>query len=272
MLSVVIPVFNELRTIEEILVRVQNVSIPKEIIIVDDASTDGTRDFLSTIANHAQQGSDSMLLPTLGVDLKIANLRIYFQTKNAGKGAALRRGFEEARGEIVIIQDADLEYDPQEYGQLIGPIEQGQADVVFGSRFLGGPHRVLFFWHYVGNKLLTLMSDMVTDLNLSDVWTCYKAFRREVLLTLTLEENRFGFEQEITIKIAKNRWRVYEVPISYYGRTYAEGKKITWKDGFRALWCILKYTLGAKPSPMRPSELGTAATGKTQPEVVEQIR
>jgi len=160
-----------------------------------------------------------------------------------GKGAALRCGFKEARGQVVIIQDADLEYDPQDFFRLIEPIERGEADVVYGSRFLGGLHRVLFFWHYVGNKFLTTLSDMFTNLNLSDVWTCYKAFRREVLERIDLRENRFGFEQEITIKISKNHWRVYEVPISYYGRTYAQGKKITWKDGIRGLCCIFRYSL-----------------------------
>ena len=206
-----------------------------------------------------------MLLPNSRVALPTGNIRIFFQAKNSGKGAALRRGFEEARGEIVIIQDADLEYDPQDLYKLIEPITGGEADVVYGSRFLGGPHRVHLFWHYVGNRFLTLMSDMVTDLNLSDVWTCYKAFKREVLAGISIEENRFGFEQEITIKIAKNRWRVFEVPISYYGRTYADGKKITWKDGIRALWCILRYSLSARPAvapqpqvAMEPSNHSTA--------------
>jgi glycosyltransferase involved in cell wall biosynthesis len=166
---------------------------------------------------------------------------VFFQDKNRGKGAALRRGFQEARGDIIIIQDADLEYDPADYTELIAPIESERADVVYGSRFLGGPHRVLLYWHYVGNMFLTILSDMVTNINLSDVWTCYKAFRREVLEDIDLREDRFGFEQEITIKIARAGWRVYEAPISYYGRTYAEGKKITWKDGIRGLWCILRY-------------------------------
>jgi len=200
---------------------------------------------------HAAGGGSELLLPHSGTKLPTHNIRVFFQATNCGKGAALRRGFEEIRGKIVVIQDADLEYDPQNFHKLIEPIDRGEADVVYGSRFLGGPHRVHLFWHYVGNRLLTLISDMVTDLNLSDVWTCYKAFRREVLAGICLEEDRFGFEQEITIKIAKNRWRVYEVPISYYGRTYSEGKKITWKDGFRALWCILRYSLSAKPAPGR---------------------
>jgi glycosyltransferase involved in cell wall biosynthesis len=176
-----------------------------------------------------------------GAVLRTDNIRVFFQEENRGKGAALRRGFEEAHSDIIIIQDADLEYDPADYTKLIAPIEAERADVVYGSRFLGGPHRVLLFWHYVGNQFLTILSDMVTNINLSDVWTCYKAFRREVLEAIDLRENRFGFEQEITIKIARAGWRVYEAPISYYGRTYAEGKKITWKDGIRALWCLLRY-------------------------------
>lgn len=251
MVSVVIPAYNERATIEEILVRVQAVNLPKEIIVVDDASTDGTRELLAEVGLRSGGAPGELLLPRSGARLSTHNIRVFFQEKNCGKGAALRRGFEEARGQIVVIQDADLEYDPQDLQRLIEPIDRGEADVVYGSRFLGGgPHRVHLFWHYVGNRLLTLMSDMVTDLNLSDVWTCYKAFKREALEGLHLEEDRFGFEQEITIKIAKNKWRVYEVPISYYGRTYSEGKKITWKDGFRALWCILRYSLSAKPSPI----------------------
>jgi glycosyltransferase involved in cell wall biosynthesis len=233
---------------------VQGVDLPKEIVIVDDASTDGTREFLTALAKHAEQGSGEMLLPNSRATLPAGNIRVLFQAENCGKGAALRRGFAEARGEIVVIQDADLEYDPQDLHKLIGPITCGEADVVYGSRFLGGPHRVHLFWHYVGNRFLTLMSDMVTDLNLSDVWTCYKAFKREVLAGISIEENRFGFEQEITIKIAHQGWCVYEVPIGYYGRTYAEGKKITWKDGLRALWCILRYSLSAKRAPARQSQ------------------
>lgn len=230
-LSVVIPVFNERATIEEVLRRVRAVGIDKEIVIVDDGSTDGTREILAELAGATPDGNG----PNLN------DLRVFRQKINSGKGAALRRGFKEARGDIVIIQDADLEYHPEEFHKLIEPIERGVADVVYGSRFLGGPHRVLFFWHYVGNKFLTTLSDMATNLNLSDVWTCYKAFRREVLARLDLREDRFGFEQEITSKIAAGGWRIYEVPISYFGRTYAEGKKITWKDGLRGLWCILRY-------------------------------
>lgn len=247
-ISVVVPVYNEMATIEEILLRVQAVDLDKEIVIIDDGSTDGTRGFLADLARCAQAAPARMTLRQSGAVLRADNICVLFQDKNQGKGAALRRGFQKVRGEIVIIQDADLEYDPADYHRLIAPIEAGRADVVYGSRFLGGTHRVLFFWHYVGNKLLTTISGMVTNLNLSDVWTCYKAFRREILLGLDLRENRFGFEQEITIKIAQAGWRVYEIPVAYHGRTYAEGKKITWRDGVRAIWCILRYSLLAASS------------------------
>jgi glycosyltransferase involved in cell wall biosynthesis len=250
----VIPVFNEIQTIEEILLQVQAVDLEKEIVIVDDGSTDGTRAFLTTLEECAKQTPATMKLPRTGRDLRADNIRVLFQEKNRGKGAALRRGFQEVKGSIVVIQDADLEYDPADYIHLIVPIETGRADIVYGSRFLGGPHRVLLYWHYVGNQFLTTLSNMVTNMNLSDVWTCYKAFRREVLEAIDLREDRFGFEQEITIKIARGGWRVYEAPISYYGRTYAEGKKITWKDGIRALWCLLRYgflsaSKGSSPTP-----------------------
>ena len=225
-LSVVIPVYNERATIEELLKRVQAVPLDKEIVIVDDGSTDGTRELLAGLA--AADGS----------------VRVFLQPANRGKGAALRRGFAEARGAVVLIQDADLEYDPTDYPTLLEPIERGVADVVFGSRFLGGPHRVLFFWHSVGNWVLTTLSNMLTNVNLTDVWTCYKVFRAEVLRAITLKEDRFGFEAEVTAKVARGRWRIYEVPISYHGRTYAEGKKITWKDGVRGVWCTLRYGLG----------------------------
>jgi glycosyltransferase involved in cell wall biosynthesis len=225
-LSVVIPVYNERATIGELLKRVQAVPLDKEIVVVDDGSTDGTRDLLR------------------GFPTPDGGIRVVWHARNLGKGAALRRGFAEARGAVVIIQDADLEYDPADYAHLLEPIERGVADVVYGSRFLGGPHRVLFFWHAVGNHLLTTLSNMLTNLNLTDVWTCYKVFRMEVLRSLTLREDRFGFEAEVTAKVARGRWRIYEVPISYHGRTYAEGKKITWKDGVRGVWCTLRYGLG----------------------------
>ena len=221
-----IPVYNERATVEALLKRVQAVPLDKEIIVVDDGSTDGTRELLAGFG--AADGS----------------LRVLLQPENRGKGAALRRGFAEARGELVLIQDADLEYDPADYPALLDPIERGVADVVFGSRFLGGPHRVLLFWHSVGNRVLTTLSNMLTNLNLTDVWTCYKVFRAEVLRSITLREDRFGFEAEVTAKVARGRWRIYEVPIAYHGRTYAEGKKITWKDGVRGVWCTLRYGLG----------------------------
>jgi glycosyltransferase involved in cell wall biosynthesis len=231
-LSVVIPVFNERKTIEEILQRVQDVDVgrPKEIIVVDDGSSDGTREFLEQ-------------LPSAGGPVRTDNIRIFVQAKNQGKGAALRRGMKEARGDVVLIQDADLEYDPHDYFGLLDPILKGRADVVYGSRFLGGPHRVLFYWHSNANWLLTTLSNMCTDLNLTDVWTCYKVFRREVIEKIEIKEDRFGFEPEITAKVAKGPWRVYEVPISYAGRTYAEGKKISWRDALPGLWCTVKYSL-----------------------------
>ncbi len=227
-LSVIIPCYNEIGTIEEIVKAVVHSPYPnKEIIIVDDCSKDGTRQKLE---NEISQ------LSTVA--------KVLYHNKNMGKGAALRTGFAAATGDIVIIQDADLEYDPVQYPLLIEPILQGKADAVFGSRFMGGqPHRVVYYWHRMGNGVLTLLSNMFTNLNLTDMETCYKAFRREVIQSITIEENRFGFEPEITAKVAKLRCRVYEVGISYYGRTYEEGKKIGWKDGVRALFCILKYNL-----------------------------
>jgi glycosyltransferase involved in cell wall biosynthesis/predicted HTH domain antitoxin len=224
LLSVVIPVYNERATLLKLLDAVRAVPIHKEILIVDDASTDGTRELLQE-----------------QVDGKVPGVRVFYQPRNQGKGAALRRGFEEARGEIVLVQDADLEYDPREYPRLLAPILGGKADVVYGSRFQGGPHRVLYFWHFVGNRFLTTLSNMFTDLNLTDMETCYKAFRREVIQGVPLRQNRFGFEPEVTAKVARRGWRIFEVPISYSGRSYAEGKKIGWKDGFQALWCILRY-------------------------------
>ncbi len=236
--SVVIPVYNEQATIAELVRRVQAVEISKEIVIVDDYSTDETRNVLRGLVNTAAGGAKAGNAPD---ELSAGNIRVFFQDRNRGKGAAVRRGIQESRGELVLIQDADLEYDPHDYGALMDPIERGVADVVYGSRFLGGPHRVLYFWHAVGNKFLTLVSNMFTNLGLTDVWTCYKVFRREVLESFELQENRFGFEPEVTAKISRGRWVVFEVPISYNGRTYAQGKKITWRDGFRAIWCVVRY-------------------------------
>lgn len=243
-LSVVMPAYNERRFIEEILKRVQNVDIEKEIIIVDDFSTDGTREFLKELVEAKEGSNPSILeLPGLKQGLRTDNIKVFFQHKNYGKGAALRKGFEEATGNVVVIQDADLEYDPENYHQLQKPIEEEKADVVYGSRFLGGPHRVLFFWHYVGNKFLTVLSNMFTNLNLSDIETCYKMFKKEVLDGIKIKQDRFGFEPEVTAKVAKKRYKIYEVPISYCGRTYEEGKKINWKDGIKAIWYILRYNL-----------------------------
>ncbi len=223
-LSVVVPIFNERNTIKEVYNRIRTVDIDKEIILVDDCSTDGTGEIVKGLAAD--------------------DTKVYFHEKNMGKGAALQTGFKKATGEILIIQDADLEYDPSEYPKLIKPILEGKADVVYGSRFTGGEaHRVLFFWHMVGNKFLTLLSNMFTGLNLTDMETCYKVFRRDIYTKIIIEENRFGFEPEITAKIAKMNLRIYEVGISYAGRTYSEGKKITWRDGFSALRCVIKYNL-----------------------------
>ena len=240
-LSVVIPVYNEKDTILEILGRVLTTGIVTEVIIVDDNSTDGTREILQGMAGLQAKGETTAASQDGGDSLSLRELRFFFQTPNQGKGAALRRGFAEATGNIVLVQDADLEYDPVDYPKLLEPIVDGRADVVYGSRFLGGPQRVHYFWHYVGNRILTLLSDIFTNLNLTDMETCYKVFRREVLQGVSLKSNRFGFEPEITAKVARGDWRVYEVPISYAGRTYEQGKKITWKDGFQALWCIVRY-------------------------------
>jgi glycosyltransferase involved in cell wall biosynthesis len=241
--SVVIPVYNERAFIEEVLLRVQASPIDKEIILVDDKSSDGTRALLEDLAKAQSEGYREVPVQNGKALLPIENIHFIFQPQNGGKGAALRRGFEAATGDIVLVQDADLEYDPKDYGKLLEPIFEGKADVVYGSRFLGGPQRVHYFWHYAGNKFLTLLSDIFTNLKLTDMETCYKVFRREVLQNIKLESNRFGFEPEITAKISKGDWRIYEVSISYAGRTYAEGKKITWKDGVSTLWCILRYNL-----------------------------
>jgi len=223
--SVVIPVYNEVDTVETLVELVENVPIEKDVIIVDDGSTDGTRDKLAELDERD-------------------NITVLLHEVNQGKGAALRTGIRDATGDIVIIQDADLEYDPNEYPKLIQPIVDGKADVVYGSRFSGGEsHRVLYFWHSVGNRFLTLLSNALTDLNLTDIETCYKVFRREVIQGIEIEESGFGFEPEITAKIARKRCRIYEVGISYSGRTYEQGKKIGWQDGVRAIWCILKYNL-----------------------------
>jgi glycosyltransferase involved in cell wall biosynthesis len=239
--SIVIPVYNEKNTIDEILRRVIETETRKEVIIVDDCSNDGTRERLKTMASLQAKG-DATAPSGDGSDaVPLRDLRFFFQAQNQGKGAALRRGFAQVTGDIVLVQDADLEYDPRDYPTLLEPIVDGRADVVYGSRFLGGPQRVHYFWHYVANTGLTLLSDIFTNLKLTDMETCYKVFRREVLQGIKLRSDRFGFEPEITAKIAKKDWRVYEVPISYAGRTYEEGKKITWKDGVQALWCIIKY-------------------------------
>lgn len=242
-LSIIIPCFNEKSTILDILQVVQNVQIPyhKEIIIVDDYSSDGTREILATL--ESKKSADSSLESSLESTSPNCSFKILYHEKNQGKGAALRTGITHASGDIVLIQDADLEYDPNEYPKLLAPFEKGVADVVFGSRFVSGEsHRVLYFWHRMANGLLTLLSNMMTNLNLTDMETCYKVFKREIIQSITIEENRFGFEPEITAKIAKIKGiRIYEVGISYYGRTYEEGKKIGVKDGFRALWAIVKY-------------------------------
>jgi len=232
-LSVLIPVYNEVNTLEEAIRRVRSVRLPKEIIVVDDGSTDGSRELLKRLEMEANSGDDPL-----------NELKVYFQPKNQGKGAAIRSALSDVAGDIVIIQDADLEYDPGDYMKLLEPILSGKADVVYGTRFYGGgPHRVLFFWHYLGNQLLTLISNVLTNLNLTDMEVGYKVFKAEVLKKIELKSNRFGFEPEITLKVAKRRCRVYEVPISYHGRTYAEGKKITWKDGIATFYFLIRFWL-----------------------------
>jgi glycosyltransferase involved in cell wall biosynthesis len=223
--SVVIPCYNEIATAEHLLKKVQGVPLQLEVIVVDDGSTDGTRDLLTRLEGEGL------------ID------QLVFHEQNAGKGAALRTGFARAKGDVVVVQDADLEYDPAEFPLLLEPILAGKADAVYGSRFLGGPHRVLFFWHSIGNRFLTLMSNMFTDLNLTDMETCYKMVRRELLQSIPLSANRFGIEPELTARLAQAEARIYELPISYDGRSYAEGKKIGWKDGVSAIWSILKYNI-----------------------------
>jgi glycosyltransferase involved in cell wall biosynthesis len=226
LVSVVMPCYNERPTIVASVKRVLDAPFAKEVVVVDDGSTDGTRDVLK---NEVE---------------KLPGVRVFYQPKNRGKGAALHRGFAEARGDIIIVQDADLEYDPRDIPSVVQPIIDGDADVVYGSRFLGGPHRVLYYWHSVGNALLTTVSNMISDLNLTDMETCYKAFRTEVLRDIHLEEERFGFEPEVTVKLSRRPGiRIYEVPISYRGRTYEEGKKIGMKDAFRAMYCLARYGL-----------------------------
>tara|TARA_B100000315_G_scaffold126052_1_gene115831 strand:- start:21956 stop:22660 length:705 start_codon:yes stop_codon:yes gene_type:complete len=227
-LSIIIPVFNEANTIADIIKKVQSADYDKEIIVVDDASTDGTKDVLQKLSQQSK-------------------IKIFYHERNRGKGAAVRTAIKNISGDIVIIQDADLEYDPADYPQLLKPVLDGRADVVYGSRFQGGPHRVLFFWHYLGNKFLTLFSNMMTNLNLTDMETGYKAFKSNVIKNISLSSNRFGFEPEVTAKIAhSNNYKIYEVPISYSGRDYSEGKKIGWKDGVAAIYFILKYNIEAK--------------------------
>jgi len=227
------PVYNEVGTLEEAVHRVRAVRLPKEIIIVDDASTDGSRELLRRIETEIQQARDPL-----------NEIKACFQPVNRGKGAAIKSGVAYVTGDVVIIQDADLEYDPQDYMKLLDPILNGQADVVYGTRFYGSsPHRVLFFWHYLGNQLLTFFSNMLTNINLSDMEVGYKVFKSEILKSINIESKRFGFEPEITVKVAKRGCRIYEVPISYHGRTYAQGKKITWKDGLAAFYTLIRFRL-----------------------------
>jgi glycosyltransferase involved in cell wall biosynthesis len=240
-LSVVMPVYNERATLDAVISKVLAVPMEIELLCVDDGSQDGSREILAELADRHSQ------------------VRVFLQPHNMGKGAALRRGIQEATGDFVIIQDADLEYDPADYKQVLEPLLAQQADVVYGSRFMGGgAHRVLYFWHSVGNWLLTLLSNCFTNVNLTDMETCYKAFRREVIQAIPIEENRFGFEPEITVKVARRHLRIYEVGISYSGRTYEEGKKIGWKDGFRALYCLFKYSL-------KEPRVNTASASQPQP-------
>jgi glycosyltransferase involved in cell wall biosynthesis len=232
-LSVLIPVYNEERTLEEVVRRVRSIDLPKEIILVDDGSKDRSRELLTQLQQQSERAPDPL-----------NEIRVFLQPNNQGKGAAIKVALDHAHGDIMIIQDADLEYDPHDYPALLEPIERGLADVVYGTRFAGGgAHRVLYFWHSLGNRMLTLVSNMLTNLNLSDMEVGYKMFRTEVLRSIKLESKRFGFEPEVTLKLAKKGYRFYEVPISYHGRTYQEGKKITWKDGVSALYYMLRFRL-----------------------------
>jgi glycosyltransferase involved in cell wall biosynthesis len=236
-LSLVIPVFNELATLKEIVQRVVALELDKELVLVDDCSTDGSRELLTELRDRGLEA----WLPNPAARRGENQVQVILQPRNQGKGAALRAGFAAATGDIVVIQDADLEYDPRDIPQLIQPILENVADVVFGSRFIGASHRVLYFWHMVVNRGITLLSNMFNDLNLTDIEICYKAFRADVAKAISIEEDRFGVEPELTAKVAKMRLRIYEVPVSYRGRTYEEGKKIGWKDGVRAVYCIVKY-------------------------------
>jgi glycosyltransferase involved in cell wall biosynthesis len=247
-LSVVMPIYNERSTLRAVVERVLSVPLKIELLCVDDGSSDGSAEILRELEGEYPQ------------------IRVLLQPRNMGKGAALRRGISEATGDFVVIQDADMEYDPADYHQLIGPLCAGKADVVYGSRFVGsGPHRVLYFWHSVGNTLLTLISNSLTNINLTDMETCYKAFRREIIQSIPIEENRFGFEPEITVKLARRNLRIYEVGIGYWGRTYEEGKKIGWKDGVRALYCLLKYTLKEPKTPPATAASAPPATKSALP-------
>jgi glycosyltransferase involved in cell wall biosynthesis len=245
-LSLVIPVYNELPTLREITSRIAAVDVDKELVFVDDFSTDGSRELLTELRD---QGLERWLSAhdKQRPRLRTNEVQVLLQPQNMGKGAALRAGFGAATGDIVAIQDADLEYDPQDLPRVIQPIVDGIADVTFGSRFIGTPRRALFFWHQMLNNALTLLSNMFNDLNITDMETCYKAFRRDIIKAITVEENRFGIEPELTAKVAKMNLRIYEVPVSYHGRTYDEGKKIGWKDGVRALYCIVKYGVRRRP-------------------------
>jgi glycosyltransferase involved in cell wall biosynthesis len=246
-LSVVMPVYNERRTLRQVIEKVLAVPLDIELVCVDDGSNDGSGQILTDLAAARPQ------------------IRFFQQPRNLGKGAALRLGIQEASGDFVVIQDADLEYDPADYALLLAPLLLGKADVVYGSRFLGGaPHRVLYFWHSVGNWILTLFSNCLTNINLTDMETCYKAFRREIIQSIPIEENRFGFEPEITVKVAKRRLRIFEVGISYSGRTYEEGKKIGWKDGVRAIWCLVKYSMKV------PLSSGQYAAQESLPRVTDK--